>query len=235
MSSISTGPSTSRVLRAAILVFFTGGFAVAFLYDGYVGYAKENLRQFLKAVGDLDVHREIHWELTAERGKEFAAAWPPGTEFREIESVLGRPAYEANATAYYFGPGGRLEIRREGRFTARVSWADAVHTETDQFWQRRIGYVLIIATLGFGIRLVRVLRSRVVWNEEGLFVSGEGWFPTSQIVEVGRNRIDSDGQVEVNCACQNGRKTIRLHMADYKNLHEVLRYVSGSSVGTKMH
>ena len=39
MQPISSGTTTERIARSTLLVVLVNGFAVAFLWDGYVGYA----------------------------------------------------------------------------------------------------------------------------------------------------------------------------------------------------
>lgn len=230
MNTIKTGPSASRVVRAGVLVALTAGFAVAFLYDGYAGYAKENLRRFLDSAHGSSVEKpEIIWPLTASRAKEIVNQWRPGMEYREIESAVGRPGLVVNPNAYFFGPGGRLEIDREGPLAARVAWADGIHSETDQLLQRWIGYGLGAAAIGFGFRLIRVLRSRVVWGEAGLFVSGEGWVAPGELVEVRTDGMDTKGRVEIVLVREGKRKTVRLDVFDYKNLRAVVREIAETS------
>ncbi len=51
MNNISSGSSAGRVIRAILLAVLVDGFAGAYLWDGYVGYARDNARALTGSLG----------------------------------------------------------------------------------------------------------------------------------------------------------------------------------------
>ncbi len=169
MQAIHSRTTTERVIRAVLLVVMVNGLSVAFLWDGYVGYARDNVDVLVKSLGlSSQPAPSIDPEITEERGRELAGAIGKRAPLADVTSQFGEPALEHEGNLYFIGPGGHLRVVVDRGHVTAVDWNRGAHGESDLVWQRWIGFILA----GLGgfclIHLFRVIRTRVSLTDEGL-------------------------------------------------------------------
>ena len=153
--------TTEQVVRSALTLALVGGFAFWFLWDGYVGYARENAASLAESLnldrGSLTV---VDVKLTAAEGSRLEQKLTQETSPQAVEELLGSPALVHGEDWYYLGPAGHLRVHMERGRVRGAQWTAGKHTETDLAWQRGIGFALAVLGIAAGVYLVRVLASR---------------------------------------------------------------------------
>ena len=72
MHPIISRTTTERIVRATLAALLINGFAIAFLWDGYVGYSRKNVEALVQSLG-LDPKQPpvIDEKLTAMAGDQL--------------------------------------------------------------------------------------------------------------------------------------------------------------------
>ena len=222
METIISGTTTERIVRAALLAVFVNVSAVAFLWDGYVGYAHDNGEELARLLGvDPSVVPEANRELTRERGRTIAEEAKPGTDFVAATSTLGEPTLMHGNGAYYVGPGGWLHVARDGQRVVSAAWIDGKRSESDQQWQRWIGYFLAVLGHIATANLMRVLRARAILSDDGLLLRGRRLIRWDDITDLRTDPSDKDGQVELTFSDGGKPRVLRLNDYVYKALPSI--------------
>ena len=195
---VRSGTTTERLLRAGLLAVVINGFAVAFLWDGYFGYARQNVESLVKSLGlSIDPLPAIDPKLTAELGRSLVGRIPDDAPVSQAAETLGEPALRNGDDAYYLGPAGHIKTRRRGGRIVSVEWVDGpAHTATDLMYQCWIGYVLgVLGLVSLG-QIVRVATTRAVLSDEGLKIRGKPLITLEAISGI-RDKRESGGTVEI--------------------------------------
>ena len=162
---IESGPNAERKVRSTLLFLLVAIFAFWYGYDGWFGYPKNNVNDFLKTLpadqrpqgGKLPVYESVNEEniLRLEKLKIHIEDNPETA----IGNVLGGPpSLKAPDAWYYLGPAHVVRFAlREGR-PVDVTFPKPPHTATDIRWQKYYGYGL---TALAGIALIYVIRVRM--------------------------------------------------------------------------
>ena len=133
MRSILSGPSTERVVRTLLLMLLIDGFTVAYLWDGYLGYARQNANELVRLLGlPPGVVPPMNSSLTAKEAQRITQAAKSGEELSSITSILGNPSLEQAGDAYFLGPVGWLKVRLTSNRIANVTWTNGPKTESEQ-------------------------------------------------------------------------------------------------------
>jgi hypothetical protein len=225
LSDVSTGPSVERVVRTALLMLLIDGFAVAYLWDGYAGYPRKNAKELLQLLGlSGQPLPPINPAVTAVYAKQIVQDVRPGELTSVVTSRLGEPGLRHAADLYYVGPGGWLKVAANaGRITS-VAWTDGGQTESDQKWQRWIGYALCVASILVTIQMVRVVSTRLTLTPNGLQVGRRQPIPLSAITAVAGAATARNG-VEIHYIEAAAPNTLRLDPYLYKDLAPVVRAI----------
>ena len=169
MNTLVSGTTRERVIRTILPLLFLVAAASAFLYDGFLGYPRDNATKFIESLGLTDAGDPvINPRLTADHGEALVTRFPRGASLDELRRELAGSPVEQGLDAYYLGPAGRLHVRHRAGRIERIAWLGGVHSETDITLQRWLGYVLIVLGVGFIGQLFRVLRTRVTLSDSGL-------------------------------------------------------------------
>lgn len=229
--SISTGPGTERLIRTGLLMVLVDAFAVMFLLDGYGGYARKNAAEFAAMLGIASASVIPSEAWTAERGQSEAAGIRPGETSDAVIQRLGPPTVAKDKDLYYLGPGGWLKISTETGRVRQASWQPAARSESDQKWQRWIGFAL----LGVGIlattRFIESATRRAVLTADGLKVSGYPMVPWERIKDA-RIVDDRDGGIAIDYVEESGSaKAIRLDEYRYKNASAIMEAIAARKRG----
>ncbi len=212
---VRSGTTTERLLRAALLAVVINGFAVAFLWDGYFGYARQNVESLVKSLGlsarqagfASDPLPAIDPKLTRELGRSLVGRIPndapsPGAPgvlpaISRVAETLGEPALLNGDDAYYLGPAGHIKTHRSHGRIVSVEWVDGpAHTATDLDYQCWIGYVLgVLGLVSLG-QFIRVSTTRAALSDEGLRIRGKQLITLEAISGI-RDKRESGGTVEI--------------------------------------
>lgn len=237
MKAIHSRTTSERIVRTTLIVLVVSGFAVAFLHDGYVGYARTNARDLARTLGaDPDPLPVIDWDLTENSTRKTAdqlvglRLTAPG--LRDI----GTPSLERDNARYYLGPGGYLRVQIEGGVVTAAAWSDGTHNESDQLWQVWIGYTLA----GFGVLAVfqfaRVVTTRVSLTQAGLKVRGKPLIPFAAITSVATTKSQR-GVIQaatIHHVLGDRSRALRLDSYVVKELPAILQAIESQrqSIGT---
>lgn len=188
MDRIETGTTNERKVRTLIFVLMLTAFGLYFLYDGFKGYPAKNLeflRQKLPAAPTkpLATNPKIT-KASLEELKARAQADLKPIPRAELLELLGEPAYEdaAKQELYFIGPAVFCRIQlRDGslKLDYPEQWERTVFAEeSDKYRESDIEgqklwakIVLIAAVIGL-IQLIRIVRTKVVVDDEGLLYNG---------------------------------------------------------------
>ncbi len=175
MRPIHSGTTTERIVRSGLMVLLFGAFAIAYLLDGFGGYARDNVRRYCVDGLGLTAEQlpEIDPTITRARALELQDKFQSlAPSLAELKAELGEPALEHGSKVYFFGPGGVLWRDSQMGVKQPWGWDDGRHTEMDIRMQQWIAYVLSALALVFIIHLIRVLTTRAILSEEGLKLRG---------------------------------------------------------------
>lgn len=223
MQNIVSGTSTERVVRTLLLMLLLDGFTAAYLWDGYVGYAQQNAEEFVRLLGlHSSAAPPINSALTAGEAQRIAQDVKPGGELSAVTSVLGQPSLEHGGDAYFLGFGGWLKVLLAGNRIASVVWKDGPKTESDQQWQRWIGYALAVGGLIVAVRLALVLTTRLTLSDDGLWVRGRRLIPFEAITALRADPAGRSGCVELQYARLGRLNRLRLDAYAYKELSRIV-------------
>jgi hypothetical protein len=223
MQSIVSGPSTERVVRTLLLILLIDGFTIAYLWDGYVGYARRNANELVRLLGfPADAAPPINSSLTAGEAQRIAQTIKAGDELSAVTAVLGRPSLEHGGDAYFLGPGGWLKVQLTGSRIASAAWTSGPKTESDQQWQRWIGYALAVGGLIVAIRLALVLTTRLTLSDDGLWIRGRRLVPFDAITALRADPAGRSGCVEIEYSLDGRLQRVGLDRYVYKRLPEIV-------------
>jgi len=223
MQSIVSGTSTERVVRTLLLMLLIDGFTVAYLWDGYVGYARQNANELVRLLGlPADMAPSFNSSLTANEAQRIAQAAKSGEELSSITSVLGNPGVEHGGDAYFLGPGGWLKVQLTGGRIAGATWTNGPKTESDQQWQRWIGYALAVGGLIVGIRLALVLATRLTLSDAGLQVSNRTPIPFDAMTALRADPAGRSGCAEIEYTADGRLQRLGLDRYVFKRLPEIV-------------
>jgi hypothetical protein len=208
MQPIVSGTTTERIVRTTLLTILVNGFAIAFLWDGYVGYARENAGQLIQSLGlDLDTSPPINQGLTAAKARQIVDEIERAGTVTAVKTALGKPTIERGGDAFYLAPGGHLHIRLEQSRVTGIEWVDGAHTETDQAMQRLLGQLMGLVGLALLCQFVRVITTRVSLTDTGLKVRGMSLIPFTAMTTLRASSSGKTGLVHLEYT-RNGRKGV---------------------------
>ena len=235
MQIIVSGTSTERVVRTLLLMLLIDGFTVAYLWDGYVGYARQNANELVRLLGlPADAAPPINQSLTANEAQRIAQTIKVGDELSAVTGKLGGPNLEHGGDAYFLGPGGWLKVpaadlplsrtasnHSAGSQIANVTWTNGPKTESDQQWQRWIGYALAVGGLIVGLRLALVLATRLTLSDDGL-LRGQQLIPLDAITALRADPAGRSGCVEIEYSLDGRLQRVGLDRYVFKRLPEIV-------------
>jgi hypothetical protein len=214
MQTITSRTSNERIIRAAIFMLLVDVFTVLYLWDGYIGYPQQNRAELARVLGvSVGNIGPTLPSLTAERANSILERGTP----QELAAV-GEPSIVHENNKYFVGPGGWLRLNANN--AAEAQWVGGPRTESDQRWQRYIGWALagvgLLATLFFA----RVFATRATLSDQGLQLTGK---PLVRWEEIRNLRADPHkrGVVELEYESNGSRRTLRMDDYLYKDLARI--------------
>jgi len=223
MQTITSGTSLERIIRTLLLMVLISGFAVAYLWDGYVGYARRNAEELVTLLGETPAALPLaNPLLTAAEGRRMSQAALPGDGASAIPSVLGQPTLRHGDDAYFLGAGGWLKVQWTGDRIVGAAWTDEPKTESDQRWQRWIGYALAVGGLIVAVRVALVLATQLTLSDEGLQIHGQRLIPLDAITALRADPSGRAGCVEIEYSLAERSQRLRLDVYVCKRLPEIV-------------
>ncbi|MGD2108727.1 MAG: hypothetical protein PVI86_04985 [Phycisphaerae bacterium] len=193
MEPIISRTTTERILRTTLVTVLVCVGGIWFLWDGYVGYERDNARQLLRTLGlDPDQAVRVDGELTRENAEALVERFRKGASYGDLESSCGAPSIKKADQAFYLGPGGHLVVSIDGGQVGAIEWVEGVHSEASQALQRLLGYVLGVVGVFMLVRFVDVVTTRVTVTDAGLTIRGHPTIPFSDMKAL---RADASGKV----------------------------------------
>ena len=175
MQSIKTGSTLERIIRNGIVTAMVVGFGAYFIYDGYIGYPKDNLETAKQSLPREDQDKAKLNDKVVWQRIDTMKSWKTIEDF---EQDLGKPSWTGTTPlgtteAKWFGPGGMLVVRYNvaGRVPKDPEWIPGKHTETDLMVQKVLGFALS----AFGVFMIVRWMLMLVWGAE---LSDQGLKPT---------------------------------------------------------
>ena len=170
MEAIRSGTTGERTIRATVMALIVVTLSVYFLYDGYVGYPRENVVLFAQTMGVEFDAGKVDQTLTQKRAEGIVAQIDKGDSAKELFNALGEPHLKMDNKIYYVGPAARIQATiLNGRINAIVVDL-AQHKESDIFLQKLLGFGLAPFAVILAVQFIRVLTTRVVLTDAGLQV-----------------------------------------------------------------
>lgn len=230
---ITTGPGRERLFRTGLLTILVNLFAMMFLLDGYGGYARKNATDFASMLG-IDATLVTHDDAwTAARAQSEYEAIRPGQAVDGLVDRLGPPTALKDKDLYYLGPGGWFKVSIESGRVRSAAWQDAARTESDQRWQRWIGFALAAVGVLAAWRFATAATRRAALSPQGLSVAGERFVPWERLAGV-RTVDDRDGGVVVDYTDERGaQQSIRLDEYRYRNVSAIAEAIAARHASTK--
>ncbi len=223
MQPIRSGTTTERIVRTTLLVLLTNGFGIVFLWDGYVGYARDNAEQLVGSLGlEPDPFPAITPEFTAAEAHRVIQDVSPGTAAAAVKALLGEPTFPHGDDMYYVGPGGHLRIRLDRGRVVGVRWIDGIHSESELAHQRWIGYGLGALGVLFLLHFIRVVTTRVMLTDEGLKIRGRPLIPFAAMDALQADRSGRSGRIELEYSLAGRRSLLRLDQYVVKHLPAIV-------------
>ena len=223
MTPIESRTSTERILRALLLSLLVDVFAVMFLYDGYVGYARKNAAHLVALLGLQTDPPSSNPELSAQRGQRLAESSPISLE--KLSAELGPPAIRQSDAAYFVGTGGWLRVDLKGDVATAAKWINGPHTESDQKLQQWIGWLLVVVGFAATLNLGRVLATRARLSDEGLSVTGRPLIPFEAMTGL-RPSGTASGTSVLEFALNGTTGTVQLDPYTYKNAPAISKTIA---------
>lgn len=223
MKQIVSGTSTERIVRSLIAFLLIAGFAAAFLWDGYWGYARKNKAELTRVLGATTTPLPMVKQLSAEEARLIASD-PKSHSLNELTQRLGEPAFRVGDSAYFVGRGGWLKASVQGDRVIKLEWIDGPHSETDQNLQRILGVLLAAIGLISLIHLIRVLNTRAIVSESGL-TFGPRTIPWDAIRGVTADPNGRAGVVVLGHVDGAGLHQVRLDPYVYSRLPEIVSQI----------
>jgi len=172
---IESGPNAERKVRSLLLFLLVAVFAFWYGYDGWVGYPKNNVNDFLKTLpadqrqsaGKLVVYETVN-EANIARLKDLKMHSEDNPETAIGDILGGPPSLKTPDAWYYLGPGDVVRFSlRDGR-PVEVSLPKPPHSATDIRWQKNYAYGLTVLAFAALVYVIRVRTARAVLDESGL-------------------------------------------------------------------
>ena len=211
MQPIHSGTTGGRIARAALLVILINGFSVAYLWDGYAGYARDNVKVVVESLGlPTDPLPTIDPGLTKAEGSHLARETADAGTIAAVTAQLGEPALRHGEDMYYFGPAGHLRVKTAGARVVGADWKDGSHSAADLKWQRWIGYVLALVGLVTIVHFIRVVTTRGSLTEDGLRIGRRPAIPFDAITGLSVSSGAKDDVISVEYTLEGQSGAVRL-------------------------
>ena len=214
MVNIVSPSTNARILRSVITAGVVTVFGVWFLYDGYVGYPRENIVKAIESLNPVpDELPRIDAGVTKKLAEELAGELLERRLPREfVYERLGQPAWlnEAGDDARYFGPGGMLGISFKGDAVEDLFFNPGVKDEIELMWQKILGSGMLPIGIILILQALRVLTMKFVIDDNGLTLGGRRTIPFDAMTGLDADKLRRRGYIDLQYSVNGQSKQARL-------------------------
>lgn len=211
MEMIQSGTTVARILRAALVLAMTGGFAAAFLFDGFFGYPRLNAMALAESLAlPLETMPHINAQLTAEMAEAIRSRVGVGDPLTALTDDLGDPDLHHNKDVYYLGPGGHLRATVDRGRIRELGWVGGRKSESELRWQQYLGFALSVVALASLVRLILLLTMRVTISSQGLKLPGRRMIGFDAMTALKSEEKPSFGRLVLEYDVGGGSRTVTL-------------------------
>lgn len=226
MTPIVSGTTTERIVRTAFAAVLFSGYSAWLLWDGYVSYPKQNIHSALInkiGVEPPDPLPVSDSKITA----DYFETLPKNATLDVIKEQFGEPHFKHQQKLYYFGEAGFMTVQVGRSNVADLRWSEGPrYRQLDLTLQRIFGLGLIPIGLGFLIQLVRVIRTRVELNDQGLLIRGQPLISYDHIRSVTEPDPNSkSSSIELIYDQDGSEKIVKLDPYVVKKLPEIIKII----------
>ena len=227
---IQSGPNAERKVRSALLFILVAVFAFWYAYDGWVGYAKNNLNDFLKTIpaeqrqtaGDIRVYETVNEENILRLSKvKITIADDPETAIGDI--LGGPPSLKTPDAWYYLGPAHTVRFEIRGGFPTDLTFPKPPHTATDIRWQKNFAYGLFVLAGAALIYVIRVRMARARLDDAGLTLGGGPTVAWDSMKRLDTERFRKKGWVDL--VHGEPEETTRIDEYHYAKFNEIIEAI----------
>lgn len=212
--TLISGTSTERKLRSAIMLTLTLIAAAYFLYDGTIGYPRENVREALvKVMGQApgSLLPTPNEELTAGAAQSVIERIAgERVTLSEVTSRWGSPAARSEDRALFLGTGGYVlaETRGDPPVVVAAEWTDGPkHSAAELMSQKLIGAVLAVVAIGLLLNLCRVFATRATLTHDELCIPRFRPIPLHAVESINPPTTPNQPEREIELVVNRGGKT----------------------------
>jgi hypothetical protein len=223
---IESGPTGERKVRTLLMFLMVAVFGVWFGYDGWTGYPAANLQQHLDQlrteegvqVESVPIYPKVTAEM-ASPAREAIKKFDLAGQRAELERVFANPpSYEGSEAWYYLGPAHRIVFPLEnGRLTKAISH-ESQHTALDILLQKVLAAILGVTGVYLAWHLTRVVRTRLVLDDEGIVYRGRGAVKWNDMRALRTEAFAKKGRLDLVYQGDGVARTMRLdeyHLARF--------------------
>ncbi|NOS99043.1 MAG: hypothetical protein HOP29_00260 [Phycisphaerales bacterium] len=232
MSTIISPPPAERVLRSVTMMAVLAGFSGWFVYDGFLGWPRQNLATSVQALFPIpDPLPAIDSRITAPTADAVRGEFNAAGRFTRGDLLrrLGEPAWsgtvEGTTHAWYFGPGGVLKVAMTGDLVSAVNFQSGGHDESELRWQKILGFGLTPFALFAVFRLMRDLTTRVRLDDAGLKLAGHPAIPYSAMTSLDAARYRKKGIVTLAYDLNGSSRRVRLDEYAIRDFRPIVRII----------
>ncbi len=189
MQPIISGTSSERKGRTIFITIMLVAFSAWYFYDGTVKYPKDNLSAARDA---LNPRPEELPPISPDIHRQTAANIAPGEPIDAVVARLGPPGWQHSDERRWFAPGGQVKVTVRNGTVSDAEWIDGKFDTTVQLW---IGSIMGVLGFAMLVQLVRVLRTRVVLDDNGLHLGSKPPIPFDAMSKIDASRYKEKGWV----------------------------------------
>lgn len=202
---IESGPNAERKVRTTLLFLLVAVFAFWYGYDGWIGYPRKNVNEFLKTLpaeqrprdGNVPVYPTVTEENIAKLEKvRIGLTEDPEAAIGEV--LGGPPSLKTDDAWHYLGPGHRVRMAAgNGRPTGELKVERLPHTATDVRWQKNYAYGLSVLALAALVYVIRARRARARLDDAGLTLNAGPTISWDSMKRLDTERFRAKGWVDL--------------------------------------
>ncbi len=231
---IESGPTGERKVRTTLLLLMVAVFSAWFAYDGWVHYPALNIKEHLdqlapeerEQVGQIQINPLVI-EETAETVRTAVAKAAAAERRAVLENHYhGPPSFVNDEGWYYFGPAFRVRVvLKDGEPSDTVITRPTSKTATSIRWQKYLAVGLAALSIYLVRFVLRVRRTRLVLDENGIVYQGKGPIGWADMRELLTSRFKDKGFVDLVYDDHGTSRKLRLdeyHIAKFDEVIELL-------------
>jgi len=223
---IESGPTKERKVRTLLLAAFCAGMAGWFAYDGWVGYLAKNIQEHRDQLSPEErakvPHPKIYPTVTKQSvagAKEATKKIDADAQRKALQALYGGPpSFEDDKAWYYFGPAYRVKVILKNGKPRKIITQAAEKTMGEIRSQKALAIILGVVSLLLLLHLIRVWRTHLVLDDDGLRLGRIGPIRWDQMESLNCDRFQKKGWVDLLYSNNGTERRLRLdeyHLAGF--------------------